>query len=57
VADDRHTKEQLNVRVSEDAHKALAALQKLHGLSQAGVIEMLLRREARKEGILKPVAK
>jgi len=51
VASDRHAKDQLNVRVSSEAHEILAALQKLHGLSQAGVIEMLLRQTARKEGL------
>ena len=40
-------KKQLNVRLSNEGHRLLAKLCKHHGLSQSGVVEMLLRKEAR----------
>lgn len=43
--------EQLNARISERGKAILYALQDHFGLSQAGVIEMLLRDAAREKGI------
>lgn len=39
---DRHQERQLNVRVSESAHAALAKLTKLHDRSQGWVVEEAL---------------
>jgi len=38
-------------RLSEDAMRILKALAELHGISQASVIEMALRKLAREEKI------
>lgn len=42
---------QLNFRVSAEGKAILYALQDHFGLTQAGVMEMILRRVAREEGI------
>lgn len=41
---------QVNVRLSDTGRSLLEALQEYHGLSQSGVLEMLLRRHAQ-EGL------
>ncbi len=46
-------KRQLNVKLSDEAHSLIRKLTAYHGLSQAGLVEYLLRREARREGLLK----
>lgn len=43
-------KDQFNARLSETGFNILYALQDYHGLSQAGVLELLLRKEARELG-------
>jgi hypothetical protein len=56
---DRHAKEQLNVRVSAEAHAALAALRSHYAtraglpgpLSQATALEMILRDAVRRAGL------
>lgn len=45
-----HTKDQLNVRVSDEAHAIIRELAAFHGLTQAGVIEMVMRDVARDRG-------
>lgn len=46
-----HLKDQLNVRVSDEAHAVIRELAKYHGLTQAGVLEMVLREIARDRGM------
>lgn len=46
-----HIKAQLNTRVSEEAHALIRLFQDRFGLSQSGVIEMLLREKARADKI------
>jgi hypothetical protein len=46
-----HLKHQLNARVSEAVFALVRALQDWHGLSQAGVLELLVREYAREHGI------
>jgi hypothetical protein len=45
---------QLPLRVSKTAIEIVEALQEYYGLSKASVIEMLLREEGRRKGILGP---
>lgn len=45
-----HLKHQLNVRVSEEAHAIVRELQLHYGLTQAGVLELVLRETARERG-------
>jgi hypothetical protein len=45
------SRDQVNVRLSDDAVAILYALQDHYGVSQAAVFEMLLRDRARTEGI------
>lgn len=47
-------KKPASFRLSEPAKKLLAALSEHHGISQASVIEMALRKEARLEGVVIP---
>lgn len=42
--------DQVNFRISEQGKAILYALQDYHGLSQAGIFEMLLRQAARDAG-------
>lgn len=42
---------QLNFRITEEGKNILYALQDHFGLTQSGVMEMILRRVAREEGI------
>ncbi len=44
-------KRQLNVALSDEGHQLVRKLCEHHGLSQAGLIEMLLRKEARREKV------
>jgi hypothetical protein len=44
----------LNIRISDTGRYILTEFQELLGLSQASVIEMLLREEARRRGIAIP---
>lgn len=46
-----HLKDQLNVRISDEAHAALRALAERQGLTQAGVLEVLLRNAARESDL------
>jgi hypothetical protein len=45
-------KEQVNVRLSGDARKLLTRLQRHFGVSQADVLEMLLREKGRELGYM-----
>lgn len=45
-----HSKRQLNVRVSDEAHAILAKLCEHLGVSQAAALEFVLREKARSEG-------
>jgi antitoxin component of RelBE/YafQ-DinJ toxin-antitoxin module len=45
-----HVKTQLNVRVSDEAHAIISAMQQELGISQSAVLEMLLRAAARDKG-------
>jgi antitoxin component of RelBE/YafQ-DinJ toxin-antitoxin module len=45
------TRDQINVRASDEAVSILYALQDRWGISQAAIIEMLLRKAARDEGL------
>lgn len=54
---DRHVKSQLNVRLPADVFRLIAALQNLHqrrfpGISQADIISMCVREEARRERLI-----
>lgn len=42
-----HTRDQVNVRISDDAIAILYALQDYYGISQAALFEILLRDKAR----------
>jgi hypothetical protein len=44
-------KPQLNARVSKEAISIMQYLQQYYGLSQAGVLELLLREKAKELGI------
>lgn len=48
---DRHTKPQTNVRLSEEARAGLQALADYWGVSATAVIEQLVRRMVREEGL------
>lgn len=43
--------DQLNFRITDEGKRILYALQDHFGLTQSGVMEMILRRVAREEGI------
>ncbi len=45
------TKKQFNVALSDEGHDLTRRLCEHHGLSQAGLIEMLLRKEARAQNL------
>ena len=45
------TKKQFNVALSDAGHDLARRLCEHHGLSQAGLIEMLLRKEARAQNL------
>jgi hypothetical protein len=49
--DGKGRKDQINVRASEEATQIMAALQDYWGISQAAIIEMLLRDKARELGL------
>ena len=44
-------KRQFNVALSDDGHALVIALCKHHGLSQAGLVEYLLRKEGRSQKV------
>jgi hypothetical protein len=44
-------KDQINIRASAEAISIMNALQEYWGISQAGIVEMLLREKARELGI------
>lgn len=46
----KNRKDQLNVRISDEGFNILYALQDYFGLSQSGVIELILREKAREIG-------
>jgi len=48
------TKKQIGLRVKDESIALMEALQRYHGLSQAGLFEMLMREAGRRAGILLP---
>lgn len=46
--------DQVNVRISDQGKWCLLQLQEFYGLSQAGVMEMILREKARAVGFIVP---
>ncbi len=50
IAQDRHLKRPLCVRVSDEAHAIVKALQLDERISQAAIVEVMLRKEARARG-------
>jgi predicted DNA binding CopG/RHH family protein len=45
------TKQKTSVRLSPEALRLLKQLATYHGLSMAGVLEMLIRQQAKKEDV------
>lgn len=44
-------KKPTSVRISEEAKRLLAALAQHQGITQAAVLELLIRKEAKEQGI------